>query len=206
MKRRSVFVIIIGVVFFYTFFYDPYNNDMGTLFWGILILVVAIIFSVYSLYKDISDYIKTKLISSFVTTFIGIMIVLIILLYNYATDVSKIPIVLYAKHDGGSNGCGITLRNNGKYEFYNGSALGMSQVEGKYFLKDSILTIEKPKVKDDKADINLVIKNSQLLIRRQIPHWRKDTIMTFLYQLDKNKKILDSEIVFIVYKDNRMKI
>ncbi len=205
MKKRSVFVIIIGLAFFYAFFYDPYNNDMGTLFLGILILLVAIVFSVYSLYKDISDYIKTKLISSFTTTFIGILIALIIMIYNYTTDVSRIPIVLYATHDGGSNSCGITLRNNGKYEFYNGSALGMSQVEGKYSLKDSIITIEKPKLKDDKANINLVIKENRLLIKSTLFKYDNDTITHVVYQIDKNDKILDSAITFVVFQDKRIK-
>lgn len=205
MKLRSVILIIIGILFFFLFFFNQSSWNLQTLFLGAGLCLVTFIYILYVLSKDIKDFIETKSILSFSTTFIGIAIVIIISIYNYMTDENRIPVVLYATHSSGVSHCGITLRNNGRYYFYNGSPFGMDQVEGKYFLKDSIITIEKPKLIDDKADINLVMKGNRLLIKSTLFKYDNDTITHVLCQIGNNDKILDSVITFVVFQDNRVR-
>ena len=85
----------------------------------------------------------------------------------------------------------------------NGSGLGQSYFYGKYSIKDSIITL-------DKSNIDKVIRTNKLVIRTVTNIFQQDTIegedttyTVWIFQIDKNGKIIDKDFRFRVTDNNR---
>jgi hypothetical protein len=78
----------------------------------------------------------------------------------------------------------------------NGSGLGVFQDEGRYTIKDSLITLNQ-------ADFDGVIKSKHLKITSKLP-WSDNTSNTYMVQVNEDGDLVDSIFVFRVYIDNRM--
>ena len=98
---------------------------------------------------------------------------------------------MQATYDSGSSSS-FNFRQDGTFEWTNGSGLGVSIKGGKYLLKDSIITL-------DKIGFDKIIKSKRLLITSRHPISKN--IGKFVFQVDKENKLIDSMFIFTVYID-----
>ena len=103
------------------------------------------------------------------------------------------PCVLQATYGSGSYSS-FSFRKDGTFEWTNGSGLGVSSSEGKYSLKDSIITL-------DKIGFDEVIKSPRLLIT-SIQPWSRQ-VGKYVIQVDEQNRLIDSMHIFTVYIDER---
>ena len=102
------------------------------------------------------------------------------------------PCILQATYDSGGATSSFNFREDGTFEWTNGSGLGISTREGKYSLKDSIIIL-------DKIGFDKVIKSDRLLIASKHPI--SQSLGKFVIQVDKENKLIDSMFIFTVYTD-----
>ena len=100
---------------------------------------------------------------------------------------------MQATYDSGSSSS-FNFRQDGTFEWTNGSGLGVSTEEGKYLLKDSVIIL-------DEIGFDKVIKSERLLITSRHPI--SNAIGKFVIQVDKQNKLIDSMFIFTVYIDKR---
>jgi len=101
---------------------------------------------------------------------------------------------LQATYDSGPSSS-FNFRKDGTFQWTNSSGLGISQEEGTYTIKDSLITLNK-------ADFDKVVKTRHLKITTKLP-WSKNTSNTYVVQVNDKGELLDSIFVFKVYIDNR---
>lgn len=130
-------------------------------------------------------------------------IMIIIVLHLYQDNKINSSTLIRAFYDGDYNGFSIDLKENGNYIMANGSGLGQSYFYGKYSIKDSIITL-------DKSNIDKVIRTNKLVIRTVTNIFQQDTIegedttyADWIFQIDKNGKVIDKDFRFRVTDDNR---
>jgi hypothetical protein len=100
--------------------------------------------------------------------------------------------VIFAYHDGGTNGFTIDLRSNGEYEIKNNSWLTSTDFNGHYTLVDNMVTL-------DRKNIDNVILTDKLKICScpGQPSW------TCLLQVDEHGNDIDTHFGFTIQVDNR---
>ena len=103
------------------------------------------------------------------------------------------PCVLQATYDAGASGSFIFRKDN-TFLWTNGSGLGVSQSEGKYLLKGSIVTLSK-------IGFDKVVKSKRLLITSIQPNTHSKG--KYLVQVDDQNKVIDSMYIFTIYVDSR---
>ena len=115
----------------------------------------------------------------------------LLLILNSCTSQNISPCILQATYDSGSSSS-FNFRKDGTFEWTNGSGLGVSIKEGKYLLKDSIITL-------DKIGFDKIIKSKRLLITSRHPISKN--IGKFVFQVDNENNLIDSMFIFTVYID-----
>lgn len=148
---------------------------------------------IYNVFLDRKEFRVTKFKTSFAPTIVGSILLIsffIAQLLLHSRDNSKL--IIQANNDGGFNDCGFEFREDGTYKFFNGSGLGVDYYRGNYTIKDSIITL-------DKSGIDNVIKSNRLIIRDLATY---NSISKVIYQIDKDNKIIDNDLDFIINEYN----
>lgn len=209
MTQNNKILRIIPLTVFGTWFtFKLYKSVLEDFFFdGIVFLFIGVIglsIFIWTIRKDIQEYKVLKTITSFLPTMTGLsFIMIIIVLHLYQDNKINSPTLIRAFYDGGYNGFSIDLKENGNYIMANGSGLGQSYFYGKYSIKDSIITL-------DKSNIDKVIRTNKLVIRTVTNIFQQDTIegedttyTDWIFQIDKNGKIIDKDFRFRVTDNNR---
>lgn len=106
------------------------------------------------------------------------------------------PCLLQATFDGGSSSSSLIFKDDGTFEWTNGSGFGVYITEGKYSLNDNVIII-------DKAGLDKVIKSNRLLLTSLHPNSK--SLGKFLIQVDDQNNLIDSNYIFKIYIDNRQR-
>ena len=119
---------------------------------------------------------------------------ILVLLFSACSSLNTSPCFLQATYDSGSSSSSFAFRADGTFEWTNGSGLGVFQTEGRYELKDRIITL-------DKIGFDKVIKTNRLLLTSIHPNSHQ--VGKYVVQVDDQNKVIDSMFIFTVYVDNR---
>ena len=122
------------------------------------------------------------------------LVLFLSLFYFGCTQQNNSPCLLHAIYDSGSSGCSFYFRKDGTFEWANGGGLGGGTTEGKYTINGDIITLNK-------IGFDRVIKSERLLITSTHPNSLSSG--TFLIQVDKENKLIDSMFIFTVNIDKR---
>ena len=198
MKNRHIIIIILGLILIYLTYLSKYESNILTvMIWGVLLLLVIILFIV-TLYRNILKYSKEKSLKNFFTTYLilGLAVVLCGMEYMIQRDFNK-PSLLRVFYDGDFNGTAIDFKEDGTFIFDN-SAIGTSSYTyGTYKILGDKITL-------DKKSLENVIVTDKLEIRKKEPK-HTDGIQAdkYIYQIDKNSNAMVDETIFKVIVDNR---
>lgn len=186
MKKtvRIILITLLGISILYrevkqidnTFFLDDFIN-LG-------LEITALLFLVWTIYKDRKQYLLDKNWTAFLPTTIGILFILglFITLYTFSLrDKSPVKFSCVSKIVY-FNGVHIDFREDGTYKLDN-FCMGSNFFRGKYTFKDSIITL-------DKNNIDKVIETSRLFIRADGDTDSLGNIEKSIYQIDANGKII----------------
>ena len=190
-----------GLLFLKTLI-SSYQEDF--LFDFVIFSVIGTLFLIpfiATIREDYKDFLQTKKIGGFFSTFIGsIMIVFASGFYLTKENAINSPTLLRAFYDGDYNGVSIDLKSNGDYIIANGSGLGQNYFYGTYVLADSIIVL-------DKKRIDNVIKSDHLVIRSIEQDYEEASgkFIDYIYQIDGEGGNLNSELRFRIVTDSRKK-
>lgn len=98
-----------------------------------------------------------------------------------------------ATYDSGTTSVFI-FRQDGTFEWTNGSGSGILPEQGKYILQDSIIIL-------DRIGFDKLIKSERLLITSRHP--MSKSIGKFVIQVNNQNKLIDSMFIFTVCIDKR---
>ena len=119
--------------------------------------------------------------------------VVVLLMFASCESENKSPFILQATYDSGPSSS-FAFRKDGTFRWSNGSGLGVSETEGKYSIKDSVITL-------DKIGFDKVVKSNRLLITTIQPNSR--AVGKYVIQVDEKNSLIDSIFIFTVYLDKR---
>lgn len=119
--------------------------------------------------------------------------VIILLLFISCKSEDKSPFILQATYDSGPSSS-FAFRKDGTFRWSNGSGLGVSETEGRYSIKDSVITL-------DKIGFDKVVKSKHLLITTIQPNSK--AVGKYVTQVDEQNRLIDSIFIFTVYLDRR---
>jgi len=189
-------IIIVGL-FLNAFFLS--NADEDFMFKNEIIFLLALIFMalfVWTIYKDKKVFKRTKSRLSFLPTITAIIFIASFLITNIVlANRNNSPIIIQAGYDGGFNGAWFEFRKDGTYKFGNSGGIGATYSQGKYILRDSLITL-------DKDNIDNTIQSKLLIIRKEEII---DTLEQVIYQINQEHQIIDKDFKFIIHVDNRKK-
>ena len=210
MKRNGKILRIILLIIFGIWFtckqYKTFYNDF--FLYGIILLIIAFVglfILIWTVRKDIKEFKTSRKLTSYFPTSIGVLFIITnICLFVYQDSKTNSPSLITGFNDGGFNGFSVDFKTNGNYIMANGSGLGQSYFYGKYSIKDSIITIDKP-------NIDNCIKTNKLVIRTEQYYLPLDTNSkvgdaNYITQIDGKGKEIDKDFRFRVTTDNRNKI
>ena len=118
---------------------------------------------------------------------------IIIFLVLGCTAENNSSCVLQATYDSGPSSSFNFCKDN-TFQWTSGSGLGISQSEGKYLLKDSIITLNK-------IGFDKIITSKRLLITTTQPNSHRKG--KYLVQVDDQNTLIDSAFIFTIYIDSR---
>lgn len=190
----------IGLYLIYKLIKDADSESIfdGFILYGLGFVYLAIF--IFNTLLDRKEYIITKLKSSYLSTFIGILFFVTFFITQLTLDArDSSELILQANNDGGFNGCGFEFRADGTYKFFNGSGLGVDYFRGKYTIKDSIITLDKNKID------NVIVTNR--LVIREFKHYDNPDgpLQKVIYQIGSNNEIMYKDLDFVVNVDKRAK-
>jgi hypothetical protein len=196
---RTLPIIIIGSWFFYQLYKTVHEAFFLDSFILLIIAFIGISLLIWSIYLDIRVFKDSKKYTSFLPSILGLAFVFInYALYRHQDNRMNSPSLISGFNDGGFNGFSVDFKKNGSYVMANGNGLGQSYFYGTYWLKDSIITI-------DKKNVDNCIKTNRLVIRslNVTPTLDSDNQSSFIIQIDSNGRELNSNFWFRVTEDNR---
>jgi hypothetical protein len=103
------------------------------------------------------------------------------------------PYILQATYDSGPSSS-FAFRKDRTFRWSNGSGLGVSETDGKYSIKDSVITL-------DEIGFDKVVKSKRLLITTIHPNSK--AVGKYVIQVDGQNRLIDSMFIFTVYLDRR---
>jgi len=115
------------------------------------------------------------------------------IIFSRCSSENNSPCFIQATYDSGPSSS-FNFRKDSTFQWTNGSGLGVSQSDGKYSLKDSIITL-------DKIGFDQVIKSKRLLITKVHPNSHQAG--KFVVQVDEKNRVIDSMFIFTIYIDSR---
>jgi uncharacterized membrane protein YeaQ/YmgE (transglycosylase-associated protein family) len=206
IRDNKIFRIILLAICGTWFAHKLYQTDQDNFFLdGIILFVIAVvgllIFN-WSIRKDRKAFKTSHKWTSFLTTSVGLLFILLnIGLFYYQDSKKNSPTLICGFYDGGFNGFSVDFKTDGNYVMANGSGLGQSYFYGRYSIKDSVITI-------DKFDIDNCIKSNTLVISTE-NYYQKDSIdllksnANYIKQVDNKGDEIDRALRFRVTEDNR---
>jgi hypothetical protein len=186
--------------------FDHYDVSDG--FIHIVLIAIAIVFSIFVFIGDNSQYKEEKELLSFMPTGVNVVCIIALLLTNFfLKEQDNTPTVIYATTKGVPfNYLSLDLRKNNTYKLGRHRFLSGDYVRGHYAKKDSMIYLENG-IPDALVSDRLVLKTIPLtdsIIKRRrnsflnlLTSNEPDTMPgLFMFQVDKNGKILDSVLYF----------
>lgn len=191
--NRLVIILIAGIIAGYRLVYKIDDEFIFDEIINGFIIIVAVIALIWITVKDITDYKVSRSLKQLVPAITGALFAIAISLSIYIIKQrDNIPTIIFANFSGDFFGTSIDLRDNGTYKVTNYS-FGAERFRGKYAIKDSIITLDKPGVAE-------VIKTNRLVIRSVS---LTESTGLVLYQIDEQGKVLETATSFHVREDNR---
>lgn len=117
--------------------------------------------------------------------------VLLFLFFCSCTSKPDSPCILQATYDGAPFSSSFIFKKDRTFEWLNGLT---TQINGRYSLKDSIITL-------DNIGFDKIIKSKKLLITTVNPNTGLKG--RYVVQVNDDIKVIDSQFVFSIYVDTR---
>jgi hypothetical protein len=136
------------------------------------------------IFNEIETYKKTKRLKSYISTFAGIILV-ILNLGIYLHYEIKLKSETLFKTENGFYG---DFKKNGEYVIKNGSWASKTHFYGNYSIKDSILTLDKIGLDDEIISNRFAIRKYKTV--------ENDSIKEYLIQIDKNGKEIKNFLTY----------
>jgi hypothetical protein len=206
----SIPALILWVICIYKIYVDFDDHYIFTAVSHIILIAAAIAFSLFVFIGDHSQYKEEKGLLSFIPTGINVVCILTLMLTNYFLhQQDNTQTIIYGTTAGlWSNRMSLDLRKNNTYKLGTHTIHSASYVRGRYTKKDSVIYLENG-IPAALISERLLLKTIPLpdsVIKRRrnsllnlLTSNEPDTMPeTFLFQVDKNGKILDSAKYFEV--------
>lgn len=197
-------MLIFGGWFTYKLYISAFDYFIfdGLIF--LFIGIMGILVFIWNIGKDSQEFKESKTFSSYFPSLIGILFITTILgLHLYQDRKMNSRTLIRAFYDGGYNGFSIDLKENGTYIMANGSGLGEAFFYGSYSIKDSIVTLNQTNVDNIIETDKLVVRTITNIFQHDTVEGEDTTYTDYLYQIDRNGKMLDTDYKFRVTNDNR---
>jgi hypothetical protein len=179
------------------------DEFLGDVFVLVPLLVVYLVCFAWAVFRDSREYQKTGGIISYLATFTGLFLILLLFSANYLITLKDTtPTILFGALANGTPGLFIDFREDGTFKLGNGSLLGVSYQRGRYILCDSLIVIAETGKSTDLSSRFLVIRACQIG-SCNAPFDESAKQRKFIYQLGKNGKVIKETDYFIIREDNR---
>jgi len=188
-------LFIIGLYLNYKLIKDADNQFILDGMIELTLIIGFLLVFFLALYRDYKFYYRTKLKLSFLTSFIGFLLVLsCITIYYFLEARDNSPILIKANTFSDINGASFEFREDGAYKFVNSSVLNSDISRGTYEIQGGTITL-------DKSNIDNFIKSKNLVFSQSIDPNSK----LMIYQVNDKNEIIDEPYGFTVIEDHRKK-
>lgn len=199
-----------GILFSYILFQSYHQDNIFQIFIYPVIGGIGIFTLYKGIFSDINKYKNTNKLNSFLTTFIGILLIILNLsiLCYYEIKLNSKTLLRAQNH-----GVYADFKKNGEYIIKSGSWASRQHFYGTYTLKDSLITVDRKRFDDVLITNKFVIrkisnafgendngKTKNYLV--QLNSYNKE-IKNRLSDFDKSKNEIYDSYFFEVIKDNR---
>lgn len=200
--------VIMWLICIYKFYADYDHYDVTDSLVHSVLVAIALAFSIFVLIGDHTQYKEEKRLLSFVPTGINVIFIMALLLTNYfLKEQDNTPTVMYGTTTGiPFNHISLDLRKNNTYKLGRHQFLSADYVRGRYRREDSIIYLEN-------GTPAALVSNRLLLKTVPVPdsvvRSKKNSLLNlfsnsktdtmpgfFMFQIDKDGKILDSAVYF----------
>jgi len=195
---RTILILLVGGLLTNLTYKSQFRTFFGDAIFWLFLILIGIIILIWTLVKDIELYKSENKIQNFSLTILCFLIIGIIttLEIKIQNNFNK-PTLLKVFYDGDYNGTAIDFKEDGTYIFDN-SAIGLSDYTyGTYEINGNKITLDRNKI-DNLTDLkNLEIKEKEIIYKGDV---KKEL---YLFQVDKNGKVIGRTTEYRVTVDNR---
>jgi hypothetical protein len=190
MKEKTKFFIltISGILFAYILFQSYHFDNLFQIFFYTILGGIGLFILFNGIFNDIEKFKKTKELKSYSLTFIGIILIILNLgIFIYYEIKLNSETLLKAEN----HGVFADFKKNGNYIIKSGSWATKKHFYGKYYIKDSIIIV-------DKNYYDEALITNKFVIRRIINALGKEDngkIKNYLIELDQNNKEIKNLLV-----------
>jgi hypothetical protein len=194
---RLLSLTIIGLIFLFRLSGLFNSISLKNLVIIVVIGIAGLALLIWTTKNDFKDYKKTKRILCFIPSIVGLTMILIAFGLNLHQNLKyKVPTIIRIYSNGILARYSVDLKNNNEYIVTNADIDKMTHLFGRYSIKDSIITLDKP-------NLDNVLKTKTLVISSMIGmiDGKKDTIK-YIRLIDDNGNEIKSDI-FLEVDDTR---
>ena len=140
-EKTKIFILTISGILFAYILYNSYHSDnLFQIFFYIILVGIGLYILFNGIFNDIEKYKKTKELESFYGTFIGTFLVILNFgIFSYYKIKLNSPTLLKAEN----HGVYADFKKNGEYIIKSGSWASKKYFYGEFYIKDSIITLDK---------------------------------------------------------------
>ena len=139
-KTKKILITISGILFAYILFQSYHFDNIFQIFFYIILGGIGLYILFNGVFNDIEKYKKTKKIKSYSITLIGtFMVILNVGIYIYYEIKLNSQSLLKAEN----HGVYVDLKKNGEYIIKSGSWASKKHFYGEFYIKDSVITLDK---------------------------------------------------------------
>jgi len=181
---KIILLAIIGSLFAYILYNSYYYDNLFEMIFYLILGTIGIILLFKIIRNDNQDYKKSRRISNYLTSIIGILIFSInIGIYTYYEIKINSPSLIKARIFAGY----ADFKKNGEYVIISGPWASRTHFYGNYVIKDSIITVDRKEFDDVLTTNRFVIRNSDSIIQENYKN-KEIMIDKYLIQIDENGK------------------